>query len=204
MLTVLVESIREQQSNTVSYRSEDTLNKFPTLKSKLVRLRQLRHKDMQTMARLVTEQVVRYLVHVPYPYEIEDARRFINRSRRNFQLKKEQTFAIELVGNSSLVGVISLQKIDRINKNAQISYWIGKRYWNLGISTESVNLLIHYAFCVLRLHKVYANVLDTNIASIRVLEKNGLKKEGVLKHSLYKDDKFHDVVLYYKLNRKLN
>src|SRR5438445_12020198 len=163
MLTVLAESIREQQSNTVSYRSEDTLNKFPTLKSKLVRLRQLRHKDMQTMARLVTEQVVRYLVHVPYPYEIEDARRFINKSRRNFQLKKEQTFAIEFVGN--LVGVISLQKIDRVNKNAQISYWIRTSYWNLGIATESINLLIHYAFCVLRLHKVYANVLNSNRAS---------------------------------------
>ena len=199
---MLVESIREQQSRKVIHTSEDTLNKFPTLKSKLVRLRQLRHKDMQTMARLVTEQVVRYLVHVPYPYEIEDARRFINKSRRNFQLKKEQTFAIEFVGN--LVGVISLQKIDRVNKNAQISYWIGKSYWNLGIATESINLLIHYAFCVLRLHKVYANVLDNNRASIRVLEKNGLKKEGVLKHSLYKDDKFHDVVLYYKLNRRLN
>ena len=154
------------------------------------------------MAQLVTEQVVRYLVHVPYPYEIEDARRFINKSRRNFQLKKEQTFAIEFVGN--LVGVISLQKIDRVNKNAQISYWIGKRYWNLGISTESINLLIHYAFCVLRLHKVYANVLDTNRASIRVLEKNGLKREGVLKHSLYKDGKFYDVALYYKLNRRFN
>ena len=167
-----------------------------------MRLRQLRHKDMQTMAQLVTEQVVRYLVHVPYPYEIEDARRFINKSRRNFQLKKEQTFAIEFVGN--LVGVISLQKIDRVNKNAQISYWIGKSYWNLGIATESINLLIHYAFCVLRLHKVYANVLNSNRASRRVLEKNGLKKEGVLKHSLYKGDKFHDVVLYYKLNRRLN
>jgi len=179
------------------------LNKFPALVTKHVRLRQLRHKDIQNMTRLVTEHVVRYLVHVPYPYKIGDARRFINKSRRNFQLKKEQTFAIELVGNNNLVGVISLQKIDRTNKNAQISYWIGKNYWNLGIATESINLLIRYAFCVLRLHKVYANVLATNSASIRVLEKNGLIKEGILKHSLYKDDKFCDVVLYYKLNRKI-
>ena len=180
------------------------MNKFPTLKSNLVRLRQLRNKDIQTMAPLVTKHVVRYLVHVPFPYEIEDARRFVNKSRRNFRLKKERTFAIELVGNGTLVGVISLQKIDRNNKNAQISYWIGKNYWNLGIATESINLLIRYAFWVLRLHKVYANVLATNRASIRVLEKNGLKKEGVLKHSVYKDDKFHDVVLYYKLNRRFN
>jgi [ribosomal protein S5]-alanine N-acetyltransferase len=201
---VLVESIIEQQGRNLIHRGEATLNKFPTLKSNLVRLRQLRHKDIQIMAPLVTKHVVRYLVHVPFPYEIEDARRFVNKSRRNFQLKKERTFAIELVGIGSLVGVISLQKIDRKNKNAQISYWIGKNYWNLGIATESTKMLIRYAFWVLRLHKVYANVLATNRASIRVLEKNGLKKEGVLKHSVYKDDKFHDVVLYYKLNPRIN
>jgi RimJ/RimL family protein N-acetyltransferase len=194
--------VLEQQSRNVIHGGVDTLPEFPTLKSKLVRLRQLRYKDIPTMPRLVTAHVVRYLVHVPYPYGMVDARRFINKSRRNFQLKKELDFAIELVDIGSLVGVISLQKIDTASKNAQMGYWIGKKYWNMGIATESINLVIHHAFHVLRLHKVYANVLATNRASIRVLEKNGLKKEGVLKHSIYKDDKFYDVVLYYRLNRR--
>jgi RimJ/RimL family protein N-acetyltransferase len=87
-----------------------------------------------------------------------------------------------------------------VNKSGQIGYWIGKKYWNIGLATESINLLIKYAFRVLRLHKVYANVLATNRASIRVLEKNGLKKEGILRDSIYKYDKFFDVVLYYRLN----
>lgn len=155
------------------------------------------------MSRLVTSRVVRYLLHVPYPYEVADARRFINKSRRSFELKKGLDFAIELLDNRNLVGVISLQKIDMVSKNAQMGYWIGSKYWNMGIATESINLVIGHAFHVLRLHKVYANVLATNRASIRVLEKNGLKKEGVLKHSIYKDDKFYDVILYYKLNRRL-
>jgi ribosomal-protein-alanine N-acetyltransferase len=200
---VLVESIREKQSRNVIHGGVDTLPEFPTLESKLVRLRQLRYKDIPTMPRLVTADVVRYLVHVPYPYETVDARRFINKSRRNFQLEKEIDFAIELIDNGSLVGVISLQKIDRVSKNTQMGYWIGNEYWNMGIATESINLVIHHAFHVLRLHKVYANVLSTNRASIRVLEKNGLKKEGLLKHSIYKEGKFYDVFLFYRLNRRL-
>jgi len=179
---------------------KDILNEFPTFWSKLVRLRQLRYKDIQTMPRLVTAHVVQYLVHMPYPYGTEDARRFINKSRRNFRLKKELNFAIDLIENGNLVGVISLQRIDNVNKSGQIGYWIGKKYWNMGLATESINLLINYAFRVLRLHKVYANVLATNRASIRVLEKNGLKKEGILRDSIYKYDKFFDVVLYYRLN----
>lgn len=201
---MLAERTREQQSRNVIHGALDTLPEFPTLKSKLVRLRQLRYKDIPTIPRLVTSRVVRYLLHVPYPYEMVDARRFINKSRRNFQLKKELDFAIELVDNCSLVGVISLQKIDTVSKNAQMGYWIGDKYWNMGIATESINLVIHHAFHVLRLHKVYASVLATNRASIRVLEKNGLKTEGVLKHSIYKDDQFYDVVLYYRLNRRFN
>jgi RimJ/RimL family protein N-acetyltransferase len=117
---VLVESIREQQSRNVIHGGIDTLPDFPTLESKLVRLRQLRYKDIPRMPRLVTADVVRYLVHVPYPYEMVDARRFINKSRRNFKLKKELDFAIELVDNGGLVGVMSLQKIDRVSKNAQM------------------------------------------------------------------------------------
>jgi hypothetical protein len=44
---------------------KDTLNEFPTFRSKLVRLGQLRNKDIQTMPQLVTAQVVQYLVHMP-------------------------------------------------------------------------------------------------------------------------------------------
>lgn len=182
---------------------KDTLE-FPTFWSKLVRLRQLRYKDIQTMPRLVTAHVAQYLVHMPYPYGTEDARRFINKSRRNFRLKKELNFAIDLMKNGNLVGVISLQRIDNVNKSGQIGYWIGKKYWNMGLATESINLLINYAFRVLRLHKVYANVLATNRASIRVLEKNGLKREGILRDSIYKYGKFFDVVLYYRLNSSPN
>lgn len=194
-------NVAAKKSQKVIRTDEDTLNQFPTFKSKIVRLRQLRYKDIPTLSRLVTGHVVQYLLHMPYPYGTEDARRFITKSRRNFRLKKELNFAIELVDSGNLVGIVSLQNIDSVNKNGQIGYWIGKKYWNKGLATESINLLIHYAFDVLRLHKVYANVLAKNRASIRVLEKNGLKKEGILRDSVYKYHKFFDVVLYYRLNR---
>ena len=126
----------------------------------------------------------------PCPFGTEDSRRFINKSRRNFRSKKELNSAIDLIENGNLVGVISLHRIDNVNKSGQIGYWIGKKYWNMGLGIESTNLLIRYASRVFRLHKVYANVLATNRASIVVLEKNGLKKEGILRYSIYKNDKF--------------
>lgn len=173
---------------------------FPTLSSELVKLRQLRSNDIPTIRRLMTSEITKYLVHVPYPYKTEDARMFVNRSRRYSKSRKELIFGIELLDTYSLVGIITLQKIENVSKNAQIGYWVAKKYWNAGIATESIRLLIRYAFQTLRLHKVYANVLVSNKASIHVLEKNGMKREGLLKESVYKDHKFYDVALYYRLN----
>jgi [ribosomal protein S5]-alanine N-acetyltransferase len=120
------------------------------------------------MPGLVTVHGVQRLVQMPYSYRTEDARRFIGKTRRNFRLKKKLNFAIDLIENGDLVGVISLQRMDNVNRSGPIGYWIGKKYWNMGLATESMNLLINYAFRVLRLHKVYANVLATNRASVRV------------------------------------
>lgn len=178
------------------------LSEFPTLASSLVRLRQLGYKDIPVITRLVTGGVVRYLMNVPYPYEMLDAKRFIDKSRRNFKTKKELNFAIEFVSTWTLVGIISLHKIDQISNSGQISYWLGQNYWNMGIATESIRLVIQYAFNVLRLHKIYANVFDSNKASVRVLEKNHLRKEGELIDSVFKLNRYHNILLYYRLNYK--
>lgn len=176
------------------------LSEFPTLVSSSVRLRRLGYKDIPIIARLVTAEVVRYLMDVPYPYKMVDAKRFIDKSRRNFKAKKELNFAIDSVSTRTLVGIISLHKIDQINNSGQISYWLGQNYWNIGIATESIRLVIRYAFNVLRLHKIYANVFDSNKASVRVLEKNHLRKEGGLIDSVFKQSKYHNILLYYRLN----
>ena len=175
-------------------------SEFPTLASSLVRLRQLGYNDIPTITRLVTAGVVRYLMNVPYPYKMVDAKRFIDKSRRNFKTKKEMNFAIDFVNTRNLVGIISLHKIDQISNSGQISYWLGQNYWNMGIATESIRLVIRYAFNVLRLHKIYANVFDSNKASIRVLEKNHLRKEGELIDSVFKQNGYHNILLYYRLN----
>src|ERR671938_1340165 len=79
-----------------------------------------------------------------------------------------------------LVGSIGLKNIDLINKKADLGYWIGQEYWGRGIATECVGLIIDYAFYSsdLGLREIIAYVFPENKASIRVLEKNGMKNKG--------------------------
>ena len=83
-----------------------------------------------------------------------------------------------------------------MNRNAEVRYGIGKEYWNRGIATESLTLVIDYAFNILDSHKLYASVFVQNVASIHVLEKCSLRKEGELCEQRYKHGKFHNISLY--------
>jgi RimJ/RimL family protein N-acetyltransferase len=178
---------------------------FPILKGENVKLRQLCRKDAKRITKLLTQEVSYYLkAIIPNPYKIEDALNFINKSHSNFKSKKGFIFGIdfrrttdELSSSSSpFVGIISIENIDYINRNAEVGYWIGKEYWNRAIATESLALVIDYAFNILDLHKLYASVFVQNAASIRVLEKCSLRREGELCEQKYKHGKFHNILLY--------
>ena len=96
-----------------------------------------------------------------------------------------------------LVGSIGLKNIDLINKKANLGYWIGKQYWGRGIATECVGLIINYAFSSsdLGLKEVIAYVFPENKASIRVLEKNGMKRKGEV-------NEYHEISKRYRNSLK--
>ena len=155
---------------------------YPRINGLLVNLRELSINDAMDISRLMTYNISRSLWEVPYPYTIENALEFINSSHRDFKSLKAVNFAIQykynLEGVNRIVGIIGLKNIDYDKKNTNLGYWIGEPYWGNGIATESVTLVINYAFSVLGLKEVYAYVYSENKASIRVLEKNGMTKKG--------------------------
>jgi RimJ/RimL family protein N-acetyltransferase len=164
------------------------LNTFPTLTGALVNLRELSINDAPAIADLMNYNISKNLYEVPEPYLVQDALNFIKKAHNDFESLKALHFAIkykdmsELKNNNYpvLVGSIGLKNIDLINKKADLGFWIGEKYWGRGIATECVRLIIKYAFSCsdLGLREVIAYVFSENKASIRVLEKNGMKKKG--------------------------
>ena len=154
---------------------------FPKLNGLLVKLRELSMSDAVDISHLMSYNISKSLWQVPYPYTVENAANFINSSHRDFESQKAVYFAIEYKNNPEgvgpLVGIISLKNIDFDKKKAIVGYWIGELYWGIGIATESVALVIIYAFSMLGLDEICAYVFSENEASIRVLEKNGMIKK---------------------------
>jgi ribosomal-protein-alanine N-acetyltransferase len=96
-----------------------------------------------------------------------------------------------------LVGGITLSNIRR--RAAQfgtLGYWMGERWAGKGLMSEAVGVLLPYAFDGLNLHRVHAAFLPHNIASRRVLEKNGFVEEGFAEKYLQIDGRWADHVLF--------
>ncbi|MGC8609071.1 MAG: GNAT family N-acetyltransferase [Thermoplasmata archaeon] len=102
-----------------------------------------------------------------------------------------------------IVGSIGLYGIDLMNRFAYLAFGIDQNYWRRGITTRAVSLMITYAFETMDLRKIISSVMDPNIGSKRVLEKNGFEEAGrYRKHGYVPGYGFVDEILYEKFNEK--
>jgi RimJ/RimL family protein N-acetyltransferase len=84
--------------------------------------------------------------------------------------------------------------------SAEVGYWLAEPFWNRGIITEALGLFTRYAFTELNLLRLFAVPLADNARSIRVLEKAGYMREGILRSSCVKYGQAKDQVLYAVVN----
>ena len=132
---------------------------------------------------------------MPYPYTLKDADSFIE-----IALLEDPTLTFAITLNKKIVGVCGLNlQTDIYRESCEIGYWVAEPFWGNGIATTALNLLTDYAFTTLEKERVYTGVFDYNLASQKVLEKCGYKKEGVFKNALIKDGKLYDEVRYARL-----
>ena len=97
--------------------------------------------------------------------------------------RKEYGFCISL-GNQEPIGLIGLSTNLSVLKNAELWFKLHPKYWGKGYITEAALSIFKFGFEDLLLHRIEAGVATENTASIRVLEKIGMQKEGMRKKLL--------------------
>ena len=99
-----------------------------------------------------------------------------------------------------LMGGITLGNIRHgVAQSGHIGYWIGEPYAGKGYMLEALNLLVTFAFDTLRLHRIEAACIPSNTRSVRVLEKAGFQREGLLRSYLRINGIWQDHYLYARI-----
>ncbi|MDF2550549.1 MAG: GCN5-related N-acetyltransferase [Chlamydiales bacterium] len=142
-----------------------------------------------------------FLSWVDATLSVEDAERFIRQSQAKAEAGAAYGFSIFYEGQ--IVGVISLQAIDAINRQAEIGYWLSEEHQKKGLVTRSVLRLIHYAFKELHLHRLIIRCVVENWASRQIPKRLGFQEEGILRESLWLYGAFRDMAIYSILSHEL-
>ena len=160
---------------------------------------ELRHWTLSDAMELTSlcNAVDRHLLSdcLPNPYTEKDAEEWLKMVTDNDTITGIYR---AIVCDRKLIGSISVEKKD---DDAEIGYMLLNEYKNKGIATEAVKQVCTIAFKVLSFEQITANVFQPNIASIRVLLKNGFKYKGAIPNAVIKDGYVYDLLIYV-LNEK--
>ena len=133
---------------------------------------------------------------LPYPYTEADADWWLGMVTENDG--KEGVWRAIVVDNQ-IVGSISVERIaDKSHAVGSIGYMILTPFWSQGIGTEAVRQICTIAFQELALERIIGEVFPENLASARVLEKNGFRLEETKPGAVVKGGKAMDVRVYVK------
>ena len=159
-------------------------------------LRALRPDDAPTIAQLAGHrEIADTTLSIPHPYSVEQAQEWIATHGGPQNLTKQTVFGITTRADGQLIGTVGLREINPEHCHAEMGFWIGVDWWGNGYATETARVVLRYGFAELKLNRIYAQHMVRNPASGRVLEKIGMKPEGLLRQTVRKWGIFENVVL---------
>ena len=82
------------------------------------------------------------------------------------------------------------------HERSEIGYRLYESYWNKGFMSEAIEKIVEFGFHKMNLNRIEAFVSPDNFASIRLVEKMGFQKEGVLREHYKMDEKTYDSIVY--------
>jgi RimJ/RimL family protein N-acetyltransferase len=109
---------------------------------------------------------------------------------------KLQLGICDAIQGGPIVGVVSLQNIDYMNRQAEFAIVIGEeRYRHVKYFVEAARLMMRHGFSTLNLHRIYTGTFMPNVVELMTRALGG-REEGLLKEAVYKNGRYHDVRLF--------
>ena len=143
-------------------------------------------------------EVVRYM---PWgPNTPDDTRDFIHRSIAAAEAvpRRDHGYAVVLRDSDALIGGcgIHVKERDAECGSAELGYAYHRDAWGFGYATEAARRVAHFGFEELGLHRICAYCDVPNVASARVLEKIGMRREARLREAARRRDGWRDEYVY--------
>jgi RimJ/RimL family protein N-acetyltransferase len=170
--------------------------RLPTLDAKRVSLRWISNADTDAFYAIYSNlEVMRYWSTPPL-VDREAAASLIDKIHEDWKRGAILKWGIALRADNLLIGSVTLFNLDFNHRRAEIGYALGRDFWGQGYMNETLTAVLRYAFEVLDLHRIEADVDPRNAASIRTLERLGFQREGYLRERWQVSGEIQDAFFY--------
>jgi len=177
-------------------------DRLPTINTGRLRLRRISENDLEALFNIFSDpQVMRYWSTPPLANR-QAAVSLLNEIHNLFDRRVMLKWGIALLDNDQLIGTATLFNLNFENGRAEIGYGLGSRYWGNGYMNEALRALVSYAFDVLELRRLEADVDPRNAGSIRTVERLGFRQEGLLRERWHVNGEIQDSNFYGLLRRE--
>lgn len=169
------------------------------LRDEKILIRPYRADDVDalfTAARESVNELSRWLPWCHEHYAIEETREFISFREAAWRNDVDFAFGIFEAASGLFLGGVGLSQINRIHQLGNLGYWVRTSATGLGTATRAARLAAQFGLEDVGLNRVEILAAVANLASQRVAEKVGAKREGVLRRRLVTNGKTHDAVMF--------
>ena len=166
-----------------------------TLKGTHINLRAIEPTDLAFLYQIENDEVFWEVSNTQKPFSKYLLQQYLENAQQDIYEAKQLRMVIEDKNNAP-VGLIDLFDFDPKHKRAGIGIVISQQFQDNGFASESLELLINFAFTYLDLHQLFANITDDNIKSIALFKKLGFEKSGVKKDWIYANGNFKNELIY--------
>lgn len=156
-------------------------------------LRPPEHGDLELIRKWANDPEIRRLTGEVMPMSEVAAAEFLEKVRTD---RDRVWFVIALRTNDRVIGEAGLLRMFTPWRTTDLSLIIGEQdSWGKGYGTETILLLLDYAFGYLNFHRVAVGVVGFNERALRFYEKVGFQREGIQREGYYHDHQYHDFVM---------
>ena len=169
------------------------------LQGDLINLRSLKFEDLAFLYSLENNKSLWELSQTQKTFSKEVLRNYLDTAQRDIQETTQLRLLIISKANEPM-GFIDLFDYDAHNKRAGVSIVLIEMYRQKGYGKDALNLLVKFSFHELRIHQLYGNVLEDNLASISLFKSVGFVNVGLKKEWRYYKGLFKNEYLFQLIN----
>ena len=171
----------------------------PPLHDEVVRLTPLGAEHVAAMRELGDDANVARFTFVRAPMDEESARAWVERYEAGWRDGSLAGFAIEAQEDREFLGFIALVRYDPEGSEGEIGYIVAPAARGRGVAGRALRLLTDWCLLTLRLERIELRIDVANVASVRVAERLGYVRDGVLRSAHFKEGVRVDLAVYSRL-----